>query len=301
MKPTLLVLAAGMGSRYGSLKQIDKFGPSGETIIDYSIYDALRAGFGKIVFVIRRNIEQEFKESFANKFADKIDIDYALQELDVLPEGISVPEERTKPWGTGHAVLVAAEKINEPFAVINADDFYGAKSFEIIAKYLSNLEKQTQHCMVGYKLSNTLSEYGYVSRGICQKDENDNLTTITERTHISTKGDKIIFEDENGETELKEDDIASMNLMGFSAEALKYFKSDFEDFIKENSKNLKSEFYLPSVVNNIITKKRGTVKVINTPEKWFGVTYKEDKKVAIKRLKELVEEGIYPANLWNKE
>ncbi|WKN30646.1 sugar phosphate nucleotidyltransferase [Porifericola rhodea] len=298
MKPTLLVLAAGMGSRYGSLKQLDKFGPSGETIIDYSIYDAIRAGFGKVVFVIRKSIEAEFTEVFFKKFAGKIELDYVLQELDRLPEGVSLPEERTKPWGTGHAVLVAAEKINEPFAVINADDYYGYRSFQIMADFLSNLDK-VEHCLVGYRLRNTLSEHGYVSRGICQVDDKEYLESVKERTHIYlTDNDKVVYKEGEQEVELSGEEVASMNLMGFAPEAFKQFKASFDVFIKENINDLKKEFFLPSVVNEIIQTGQAKVKVLRTADKWFGVTYKEDKEVAQQKLEKLVEEGVYPDNLW---
>lgn len=298
MKPTLLVLAAGMGSRYGSLKQLDKFGPSGETIIDYSIYDAIRAGFGKVVFVIRKSIEAEFTEVFFKKFAGKIELDYVLQELDRLPEGVSLPEERTKPWGTGHAVLVAAEKINEPFAVINADDYYGYRSFQIMADFLSNLDK-VEHCLVGYRLRNTLSEHGYVSRGICQVDDKEYLESVKERTHIYlTDNDKVVYKEGEQEIELSGEEVASMNLMGFAPEAFNQFKSSFDVFIKENINDLKKEFFLPSVVNEIIQTGQAKVKVLRTADKWFGVTYKEDKEVAQQKLEKLVEEGVYPDNLW---
>ncbi len=299
MKPTLVILAAGMGSRYGSLKQIDKFGPSGEAIIEYSIFDAIRAGFGKVVFVIRKNIEDEFRKAFGDKLEGKIKVEFVHQELDNLPEDFELPAGRVKPWGTGHAVLVTEDKVNEPFAVINADDFYGADAFNVIAKYLSNLkENDTRHCIIGYKLSNTLSEHGYVSRGICNTDSENNLVDIVERTHIEIKDKGIVFEDENGDTPLTGNEIASMNLMGFAPSVFEYYKSDFKEFIKENLNNLKAEFFMPLIVNNLIVQKRGTVKIIDTTAKWFGVTYKEDKEMAIEKLNQLVKEGVYPNNLW---
>ncbi len=299
MKPTLLVLAAGIGSRYGSLKQLDRFGPSGETIIDYSIYDAISAGFGKIVFVIRRNIEEEFKEVFYGKFSGEIIIDYALQELDIVPEGITVPEGRVKPWGTGHAVMVAEEKIKEPFAVINADDFYGRQSFQVVHDHLTGFSADSlDACLVGFKLKNTVSEFGYVSRGICEVDERHILRGIVERTHIVKEGDRYYYEEEGKQYELTGEETVSMNLMGFSPVAFKYFREGFHRFIRENAGDLKKEYYLPSVLNKIVHTGAAEVQVIDTHEKWFGVTYKEDKPTARKALQKMVREGIYPEDLW---
>nr|WKN37226.1 sugar phosphate nucleotidyltransferase [Tunicatimonas sp. TK19036] len=298
-KPTLLVMAAGMGSRYGSLKQMDQFGPSGESIIDYSVYDAIRAGFGKVVFVIRRSIEGDFKEVFYNKFASKITVDYALQELDTLPEGMELPAHRQKPWGTGHAVWVAADKIQEPFAVINADDYYGAESIQRMGEFLSNAE-QGRHCLMGYRLSNTLSEHGYVSRGICEVSDDDLLQDITERTHIyRTDTGGIVYQtDEKEEVALTGDETVSMNLMGFTPEVFSTFERCFIDFMKEHAQTPKKEFYLPSVVNEIISSGEAKVQVVPTPDSWFGVTYPEDKAVAQQNLQKLVEQGVYPENLW---
>jgi len=299
MKPTLLVLAAGIGSRYGSLKQIDTFGPSGETIIDYSIYDAIRAGFGKIVFVIRKNIEKEFKEVFSGKFSDKIIVDYALQELDILPEGLHVPEGREKPWGTGHAVMVAEDKIQEPFAVINADDFYGQQSFQVVHDHLTGFSPdKLDACLVGFKLKNTVSEYGYVSRGICDVDDKHILRGIVERTHIEKDGDRYFLEEDGETSDLIGEETVSMNLMGFSPAAFRYFREGFYRFMEENENELKKEYFLPSVLNKIVHTDAAMVKVLYTPEKWFGITYKEDKPVARETLLKLVEEGKYPKNLW---
>ncbi|MDW7694924.1 sugar phosphate nucleotidyltransferase [Flammeovirgaceae bacterium SG7u.111] len=303
MKPTLLILAAGMGSRYGGLKQMDGFGPNDEKIIDYSIYDAIQAGFGKIVFVIRRSFEDAFKEAFVNKLEDKIKIEVVFQELEDLPEGFALPEGREKPWGTGHAILAAAPVINEPFAVINADDFYGAGAYKIISDFLSNLEdtpESESYCMVGYQLGNTLSEHGYVSRGICATDSQDNLQTIVERTQIQRGDDGVIFfKDENEQKHLLDDkDVASMNLMGFPKEAMAQFKKYFIEFLKENGTQLKAEFYLPWVVNMVIQTGHASVKVLNTDAKWFGVTYKEDKQEAVDKIKALVEAKVYPEKLW---
>ncbi len=299
MKPTLLVLAAGIGSRYGSLKQIDTFGPSGETIVDYSVYDAIRAGFGKIVFVIRRNIEKEFKEVFSGKFSDDIIVDYVLQELDILPEGLSVPNGREKPWGTGHAVMVAEEKIQEPFAVINADDFYGQQSFQVVHDHLVGFSPdKLDACLVGFKLKNTVSEYGYVSRGICEVDDRHILNDIVERTHIEKEGNRYFLEEDGEVFNLTGEETVSMNLMGFSPAAFRYFREGFYRFMEENKDELKKEYFLPSVLNKIVHTEAAMVKVLHTPEKWFGITYKEDKPVAKETLLKLVEAGKYPENLW---
>lgn len=297
-KPTLLVLAAGMGSRYGSLKQMDQFGPSGESIIDYSVYDAARAGFKKIVFVIRRSLEEQFKEVFLGRFPNDLEVRYVFQELDSLPEGFSVPRERKKPWGTGHAVWVANSKIKEPFAVINADDFYGAESFNRIAQFLTNPPSNT-YCLVGYRLSNTLSDHGYVSRGICEVEEGK-LKDITERTKIGrNSAGTIVYQAENGEAiPLSGNETASMNLMGFTPQVFQTFESSFVEFMKNYGQQPKKEFYLPSVVNEIIKSGQAEVEVIPTPESWFGVTYPQDKETAQQALQRLVDEGVYPKNLW---
>ena len=296
---TLLVLAAGLGSRYGSLKQMDQFGPSGESIIDYSVYDAIRAGFTKVVFVIRRSMEGQFREVFSDRFAGQIQVEYVFQELDFLPEGFEVQEGREKPWGTGHAVWVAADVIKEPFAVINADDFYGAESFQRIANFLGKADTKS-YCLVGYQLDKTLSDHGYVSRGICEVDANQHLKSITERTHIErASGEEIVYKTDLGEeVSLKDETTVSMNLMGFSADVFEVFQSCLVEFLKEHGSESKKEFYLPSVVNEIISSGLAPVKVVLTPETWFGVTYPEDKAVAQQSLHKLVDEGIYPQNLW---
>ncbi|WP_020533399.1 nucleotidyltransferase family protein [Flexithrix dorotheae] len=302
MKPTLLVLAAGIGSRYGGIKQMDKFGPSGESIIDYSIYDAIRAGFGKVVFVISPKIESEFKEFFIKKLDGKIATDYVLQEISNVPEGIEVPADRVKPWGTGHAVMVAKPKINEPFAVINADDFYGSKSFVSISDYLSKLSlDSTDYCMVGYKLLNTLSDHGFVSRGICSSNKEGFLETIVERTHITKDANNAIAYKEEGKepVALTGNETASMNLMGFPPSFFDHCENYFKDFIKANNQNLKAEFFLPFIVNSLISSGQARMKVLDTPEKWFGVTYKEDKEVAVEKIAALVEDKTYPAKLWD--
>jgi UTP-glucose-1-phosphate uridylyltransferase len=299
-KATLLVLAAGMGSRYGSLKQVDKLGPSGETIMDYSIYDAIRSGFGKVVFVIRKNIEADFKEIFS-KYSNKIKIEYVFQELDNIPAGINVPAERQKPWGTGHAVLVAASAIDTPFAVINADDFYGSRSYHAIAEHLTtrhDSDKST-YSMVGYILENSLSEFGYVSRGICETNQNHLLKSITERTQIQKKDNQIVFkETDESWKPLSGKEIVSMNFWGFPPSIFSHLQRKFKSFIEVNYQNPKAEFYLPIAVNDLISEGIADVKVLSTPDKWFGITYKEDKQSSIQKINELVKEGVYPANLW---
>ncbi|MGB3777336.1 MAG: nucleotidyltransferase [Tunicatimonas sp.] len=301
-KPTLLVMAAGLGSRYGSLKQMDPFGPSGETIIDYSVYDARRAGFGKVVFVVREAILEDFKQTILSRFTDRIEVDSVLQVVDQVPDGVAVPAERVKPWGTGHAVLVAAAKVHEPFAVINADDYYGAKSFQLMGDYLTDLAVDAhEYCLLGYRLENTLSEHGHVSRGVCQIDAEGYLQQVTERTRIyRTDGGNIVYE-ENGQTvPLTAEETVSMNLMGFAPSAFAYFEAYFKDFIRERGQELKSEFYLPFVMNEVIQRQIAKVKVITTPDRWFGVTYQADKAVAQQRFKELVQQGVYPERLWGE-
>jgi len=298
MKPTLVVLAAGMGSRYGGLKQLDSFGPNGETIIDYSVYDAIKAGFGKVVFVIRENLLEDFQSVYFDKFSQSIDVEYVFQELENIPPGLEVPEDRLKPWGTGHAVLVAEEKVQEPFAVINADDFYGAGSFKVMADHLSQLDPtKLEAVMVGFLLKNTLSEHGHVSRGVCEVNDQGNLISITERTKIiKEESGSIHFHEGEQKFPLKEDQTVSMNLMGFTPAAFNLMKRQFEDFIKANYEELKAEFYIPKVLDEIAQNQ--PVPVLKSSEKWLGVTYKEDKPVVMKKLEELTQQGKYPSNLW---
>lgn len=298
MKPTLFVLAAGMGSRYGSLKQLDGLGPSGETIMDYSIYDAIRGGFGKVVFVIRHSFATEFIEKVVNKYAQVIPTEVVYQELDILPEGFSVPEGREKPWGTNHAVMMGSEVIKEPFAVINADDFYGKESFAIIADWLANQSKENSYCMVGYRLGNTLSESGTVSRGICEKDENNKLTTVVERTEIGYYNDGVAFK-VDGEWEMVDKNVpVSMNMWGFTPDYFKYSEESFSNFLTENMSNLKSEFFIPLIVNELIQDKKASVEVLDTPSKWFGVTYPNDRPDVVAKIQSLVDAGEYPAKLF---
>lgn len=301
MKPTLLILAAGIGSRYGSLKQLDKIGPSGEVIIDYSVYDAIRAGFGKVVFVIRESIEKEFKNSFINHLKGKIELDYVCQEIWKIPEGTLVPKERTKPWGTGQAVLMAADVIHEPFAVINADDFYGRESFTALSQYYKNWspERRNDYCMVGYEVKNTLSEFGAVSRGVCIADENNYLREVIERTKIERTSSGIAYKDEKDQPVVIPDNtIVSMNFWGFVPSYFDYLKSGFKKFLEKNSMDLKSEYYIPTSVNDLIHSKEASVKILSSGAQWFGMTYHEDRKQVVAQINELVRKGEYPADLW---
>lgn len=299
-KPTLLILAAGIGSRYGGLKQLDKVGPSGETIIDYSVYDAIRAGFGKLVFVIRESIEVDFRAFFDEKLKGKIEVEYVFQETHKIPAGLSFNPKRVKPWGTGHAVLMAKDVIKENFAVINADDFYGREAYQTLVDYFKNETlTDTDYCMVGYELKNTLSENGYVSRGQCKSDDDNFLFDVIERTHIERKNKTIVFQDENKDTiELEANTLVSMNFWGFSPSYFEFLNEKFSRFIPENTNNLKAEFYIPSVVNDLIVEKRVRVKVLHSKASWFGVTYKEDKIGVMENIRQLIASGIYPKNLW---
>jgi len=300
MQPTLIILAAGMGSRYGSLKQIDRFGPSGETIVEYSIYDALRAGFEKIVLVIRQNFADDFRDIVLNKALKKAEISFAFQELDNLPKGFSLPADRVKPWGTGHAVLMAANMANTPFAVVNADDFYGAKSYRIIADFLSQPQQggPEEYCLVDYRLDNTLSESGYVSRGICNVNKDNYLTDITEHKKISRNGNEISSLTDAGKIILTGKERVSMNLMGFLPSMFDHLQQQFTTFLNVNSGNKDSEFFLPSAMNEVIKSGKARVKVLPTMEKWFGVTYREDRDMVMNSLKKLVDQGVYPNSLW---
>ena len=297
MKPTLLVLAAGMGSRYGGLKQMDGVGPNGEIIMDYSITDAIRAGFGKVVFVIRHSFEQEFKSKInAAHFGNRIDVEYVFQELDSLPEGFSVPEGREKPWGTNHAILMAKDAIHEPFAIINADDFYGRDAFQVMANHLRTLDgTKGQYCMVGYRLENTLSEHGTVSRGVCQVDNNGLLAGMTERTSIGRTPDgRIEYKDPDGSTHpLPPDATVSMNLFGFTPDYFAESEKLFITFLQQHGSELKSEYYIPYAVNTFINSGYATMRVLNTTAQWFGVTYKEDRPIVVERLRKLHEQGVY--------
>ena len=299
MKPTLFVLAAGMGSRYGGLKQIDGLGPNGETIMDYSVYDALRAGFGKVVFVIRKDFEEAFRKAVISKYADKVPCEVCFQSVDSVPEGCTYNPERTKPWGTNHAVLMAKDLIKEPFAVINADDFYGRESFQVLADYLKSVEGTTgKYCMVGYRVANTLSENGSVSRGVCATDENGYLTDVVERTKIEKVGDKIIYTEDGVDTEISPNSPVSMNMWGFTPEYFEYVEKAFVEFLQARGQELKSEFYIPTLVNDMIRSGKATCKVLDTTSKWFGVTYAEDRPQVVMKINSLVKEGVYPEKLF---
>ncbi len=300
MKPTLFVLAAGMGSRYGGLKQLDGLGPNGETIMDYSIYDAVKAGFGKIVFVIRKSFEADFRELVVNKFKNIIDVEIVFQDISNVPAGSTYNADREKPWGTNHAVLMGKDVIKEPFAVINADDFYGQESFAVLADFLRSVAgKQNEYCMIGYHVGNTLSESGSVSRGVCEVDENGNLTNVVERTHIEEKGGTIIYFDEKGEeVSIPVNTPVSMNMWGFTPEYFDYSEKFFIEFLAENGQKLKSEFYIPLVVNNLIVEDKVSCKVLDTTSKWFGVTYAEDRSQVVLKINELIRKGVYPNQLF---
>ncbi len=301
MKPTLFVLAAGMGSRYGGLKQLDGLGPSGETIMDYSIYDAIRAGFGKIVFVIRKDFEQDFRDKVLSKYEGHIPTELVFQAITDLPAGFTCPEERVKPWGTNHAVLMGKDVINEPFCVINADDFYGRDAFAVMGKYLTALPEgsKNDYSMVGFRVANTLSENGTVARGICSKDADENLTTVVERTEIMRVDGPVCYKDEEGKWVAVPDNTpVSMNMWGFTPDYFKYSEEMFVDFLKENISKPKAEFFIPLVVNNLITTGRANVKVLDTTAVWFGVTYAADRQGTVDRIKALVDAGEYPAKLF---
>ncbi len=298
MKPTLLILAAGIGSRYGGVKQMDKIGPSGESIIDYSVFDAIRAGFGKVVFVINKKIEKEFKAVYNARLKGKIETAYVLQEIDNIPAGLKSNPERIKPWGTGHAVLVAKDLIHEPFAVINADDFYGQDAFHVIGTYLSSLDNQdTTYAMAGYLMKNTLSENGSVSRGVCRVEE-EKLADVVERTAIVKTQKGVVYEEDGKQVPVDENALVSMNFWGFTPKYFEQSEAYFRDFIQAHANELKSEFYIPYVVNKLIKEEKASVKVLESHDQWFGVTYQADKAVTIKHIKALVESGKYPANLW---
>ena len=300
MKPTLFVLAAGMGSRYGGLKQLDGLGPNGETIMDYSIFDAIRGGFGKLVFVIRKSFEEDFRNKILSKYENNIPCELVFQDLNDLPEGFTCPEGRQKPWGTNHAVLMGKSVIKEPFAVINADDFYGRDSFAVIGKQLSEMgDKQNEYCMVGYRVGNTLSESGSVARGVCETNEAGYLTGVVERTAIERIDGDIQFIDENGQKVVLEENVpVSMNMWGFTPDYFVHSEKYFVDFLKENIDKPKSEFFIPLVVNELITKGIATVKVLDTTAKWFGVTYAADRQGVVDKIQALVDAGEYPNKLF---
>jgi NDP-sugar pyrophosphorylase family protein len=299
MKPTLFVLAAGMGSRYGGLKQLDGLGPSGETIMDYSVYDALRAGFGKIVFVIRHDFEQEFREKIISKYEGHIPVEVVFQSIDKLPEGFTPNPERTKPWGTNHAVLMGKDVIKEPFGVINADDYYGADSFQRLADFLRSVEgKKNSYCMIGFNIENTLSENGGVSRGYAEVNADGYLTTVKECHGIERKNGKLIQVEDGVEKPFPENASVSMNMWGLTPDYFDYSEKAFIEFLQKNGNELKTEFYIPSVINDLINNGTITLKVEQTPSRWFGVTYAADREATVAQFKKLVDEGLYPTPLF---
>ena len=300
MKPTLFILAAGMGSRYGGLKQLDGLGPNGETIMDYSVFDAMRAGFGKVVFVIRKDFEEDFRRVVLSKYEDHVPCEVCFQGIDCLPEGFTRNPERTKPWGTNHAVLMAKDLIHEPFMVINADDFYGKESFEVMAKFLLDVNgEQGKYCMAGYRVGNTLSEHGTVSRGVCATDKMGFLTDVVERTAIESREGHIVFPDENGnEVEIPFDTPVSMNMWGFTPEYFQYTEEAFKEFLTKYGQELKTEFYIPTLVNDLIKAGKATCQVLDTPAKWFGVTYANDRQMVVDKIQALVDADVYPSKLF---
>ena len=298
-KPTLVILAAGMGSRYGGLKQIDSFSPEGDTIIDFSLYDALQAGFGKFVFIIRKSFEKEFKEIFNKKLEGKAEIAYVFQELENVPEKYINPE-RTKPWGTGHALLMTKDVVKENFAIINGDDFYGKEAFEVMAKSLSKKDMNSYDFnTMAYLLKNTVSDHGYVSRGECLVNDKNYLVDVTERTHIEKIDGKIIRKDDDGTYILIDGNtVVSMNFWGFTPRFFEFGGALFEKFLEINKENLTAEFYIPNIVSEIVKSKRATVEVLKSDAQWFGVTYKDDKPIVQKAIEQLKNNSIYPKHLW---
>jgi NDP-sugar pyrophosphorylase family protein len=301
-KPTLVIMAAGMGSRFGGMKQITPVDAQGHIIMDYSIYDAIRAGFGRVVCIIKKEFEEDFEAAIGSRIREHVELVYAYQSLDQLPEGFTVPEERVKPWGTAHAVWCARDVIEGPFAVLNADDFYGREAFEVIADFLSQDREPTEHAMVGYLLSNTLTENGSVARGICEKDANGFLTHIVERTKIVKQGeDKAAFtEDGETYTEIPMDSLVSMNLWGFRREALDCFEDKFRDFLVNTlpSNPEKAEFFLPLIIGSMIAENTGTIRVLSSAARWHGVTYKEDLPSVVAAIQAMKDAGKYPEYLW---
>ncbi len=305
--PVLVVMAAGMGSRYGGLKQIDPVDPQGHIIMDFSIFDAVRAGFKKVVFIIKKENEEDFRNAIGDRLSKQIEVEYVFQDLHNLPEGYEVPEGRVKPWGTGHAVLSCIDAIDGPFAVINADDYYGSHAFEMAYDFLSSNEEEDgiyHYMMVGYKLENTLTENGHVARGVCVTDQEGHLVKINERTHIEKRDGGAAYTEDDGNTwtELLEGSIVSMNMWGFSASILKELRERFGKFLNENLKvnPLKCEYFLPFVVDELLGEGKATVKVLKSMDKWYGVTYKEDKPVVVEAIRKMKESGLYPQNLWEE-
>jgi dTDP-glucose pyrophosphorylase len=299
MKPALLVLAAGMGTRYGGNKQLDNVGPSGETIIDYSIYDAIRAGFGKIVFVIRRDIEEQVRERFVARLKGKIEVDFVIQEITNLPEGVKVSPERQKPWGTSHAILVTSKKIREPFGVINADDYYGVESFKILHDFLVNDEDPNSYCIVGYKLGNTLSEHGHVNRGVCGVGADGLLKNIVETRQIEKTPDGAKAPLSDGKFQMfTGDEVVSMNLWGFKPSCFNFLNDEFRNFINRNGMDLKAELDIPSSIDKFVKNGEITIKILMSNERWFGVTYREDKEFVVESINRMISRNVYPAKIY---
>lgn len=299
MKPTLLILAAGMGSRFGGLKQVEPVGPNGEAIIEYSIYDAIRSGFGKVVFIIRESFADAFKEKFDNILKGKIEVDYVYQELDMLPAGFTLPEGREKPWGTAHAILVAKDVVKEPFCALNADDFYGYNAYKTMAKFLNDSTSENEYSMVGYKLKYTLSDFGSVSRGICDVDANHNLNKIVETVKIIKRESEILsVESDGSEVKLTGEENTSMNIWGLKPSVFPKLEKKFTEFLKTEIEKPKSEMYIPSVIFDFIQEKSASVKVLEADSPWFGVTYQEDKPFVIEKIRKLIDAGDYPEKLW---
>ncbi|MBI5726113.1 MAG: nucleotidyltransferase [Planctomycetes bacterium] len=300
--PTLVIMAAGIGSRYGGLKQIDPIGPGGEIVIDYSIYDAIQAGFSRIVFIIRRDTEQAFREKIGRSVENRVDTAYVFQDMDFLPKGFAVPAGRTKPWGTAHAVLCSRDAVKENFGVINADDFYGRTSFKLLCDFLKQGGQSRpvmEYCLIGYIINNTLSEHGHVARGVCQAGPDGLLRTIDERTKIVRRDGKIQYtEDDKTWVTVSPETLVSMNMWGFTPGVLAEIEARFPVFLKANINNPKAEFFLPTVAGQLVDEKKAAVKVIPTPEKWYGITYKEDKPIVQNAVRAMVERGLYPARLW---
>lgn len=301
MKPTLFVLAAGMGSRYGGLKQLDTLGPSGETIMDYSVFDAMRGGFGKVVFVIRKDFEDDFRRLVLSKYEGHIPTEVVFQSIDDLPAGFKCPDGRTKPWGTNHAVLMAKDVIKEPFCVINADDFYGCDCFAVMGRFLSSLPEgaRNTYSMVGFRVANTLSENGKVSRGVCEVNSRNHLTTVVERTEIIRRDGAVCYKDENDKwVAIPDNTPVSMNVWGFTPDYFSYSEEYFKEWLKDNIDTPKSEYFIPLMVNRLINGRTATVEVLDTTSKWFGVTYAEDRQGVVDKIRDLVNEGVYPEKLF---
>jgi NDP-sugar pyrophosphorylase family protein len=300
MDASLLVLAAGMGSRYGGLKQMDDFGPNGETIIDYSIYDAINAGFNKIVFVIRKSFRNDFESFFRDRIGDRVQLEFVEQELFKLPAGYQLNPEREKPWGTAHAVMMGAEVIEEDFAVINADDYYGKASYKTLIDYFKSNTRDDEFAVVSYLLKNTLSDHGTVNRGVCFKDKEDYLTHIIETLKISRNDDGVIsYPSSGGPQYLESDTLVSMNMFGFNPKYFQLAEKHFKDFLDAHGQELRSEYFIPYSLDQMIANDEAKVKVLTSPANWFGVTYKEDKPIVVNKIKALIEAGVYPSRLWD--